>query len=152
MEAWTKTAPVAHRRTEFAITVPFPCEKVAPLFGAERERLWAEGWAPRFLHPQPARDEAGAVFTVDGSSVWITTIHDPAGGHVQYACFSEGAMATRIDIRIRTIAPDTTQAVVVYERTALGPEANALVNRRADADAKKGPEWQAALERHCARS
>lgn len=138
---------LAHRRTEFAFTVLAPYRAVAPLFGADKERLWAEGWSPRFVHPQPGHDVAGAVFTVEAghSNVWINTIYDLEQGRVQYACFSGGNMVTLIDIHLEAIARDTTRAVVVYERTALRPEANELVNHLAAADEAKGPSWRAAL-------
>jgi hypothetical protein len=50
-----KSPFVVHRRTEFNFTVHFPYDVVFPLFGARRERLWAEGWNPQFLHPQPEK-------------------------------------------------------------------------------------------------
>jgi len=148
MDAENPKSPGAvHRRTEFAFTVSAPFETVAPLFGADKERLWADGWNPQFVHPQPANDEAGAVFTIKTghSSVWINTIYDLTRGQVQYACFAGESMVTLIDIRIERIGSDKTKAVVVYERTALQPEANDHVNRLADDDKAKGPEWEAAF-------
>jgi hypothetical protein len=42
-----------------------PFAKAAPLFGPEGERAWAgKHWNPEFIHPQPARDVEGAVFTI----------------------------------------------------------------------------------------
>jgi len=145
--AEAKPPAPAHRRTEFAFTIAGPFETVAPLFGAYTERLWADGWNPQFVHPQPAKDEAGAVFTVQGghSTVWINTVYDLDRGQVQYACFAPEGMVTLIDIRLQRLASDKTKAVVVYERTAIHPEANDRVNRLADDDKAKGPEWDAAL-------
>ncbi len=142
-----KQPDAVHRRTEFAFDINAPFETVVPLFGADKERLWADGWDPQFVHPQPAKDEAGAVFTLKArhSSVWINTVYDLEQGHVQYACFAGEAMVTLIDIHIRKISPDRTRATVVYERTALQPEANQHVNQLADGDQAKGPEWEAAL-------
>ena len=138
---------VVHRRTEFAFALNAPYEKVAPLFGADKERLWAEHWSPQFLHPQPANDESGAVFTVKAGhpNVWINTIYDLEQGHVQYACFVAEAMVTLIDIHLRKLTPDSTGAEVAYERTAVRPEANDEVNRLAEHDRAKGAEWEAAL-------
>jgi len=145
-----KSPSVVHRRTEFAFNVNAPIETVAPLFGADKERLWAEGWNPQFVHPQPANDEAGAVFTVKTGhpNVWINTIYDLDRGQIQYACFAAEGMVTLIDIRVQRIASDKTRAVVAYERTALQPEANDHVNHLADGDKAKGPEWETAFRNY----
>lgn len=142
-ENHTTPSPV-HRRAEFAFTASAPYETVAPLFGADKERLWDGEWNPQFLHPQPANDESGAVFT-DGSNVWVNTIYDLGQGHIQYVYFTGEAMVTLIDIRIERLTPNTTKATVVYERTALQPEANDHVNQLADHDKTKGPHWEAAI-------
>jgi len=141
-----KPPTVVHRRTEFTIAVHSPYDTVFPLFGAHREQLWAEGWNPQFLHPQPANDESGAVFTVTGghSKVWINTIYDAERGHVQYACFAE-SMVTLINIQVSRQTPDTTKTVVIYERTALRPESNEQVNRIADDDGAQASEWEEAI-------
>jgi len=139
---------VVHRRTEFAFTVSAPYEIAAPLFGADKERVWAEGWNPQFVHPQPPRDEAGAVFLVDAgsSNVWINTVYDLELGHVQYVYFAAGGtIVTLIDIRIQRLTPNTTKATVVYERTAVQSEANDKVNKLADDDKTKGDDWELAI-------
>jgi hypothetical protein len=145
-----KAAIAVHRRTEFTLEIKAPLETVVPLFGADKEHVWAEGWNPQFVHPQPANDEAGAVFTTrtGHSSVWINTIYDLKQGHVQYACFAREGMVTLIDIRVLSRSAISTRAVVVYERTALQPEANEYVNGQADSDATKGPEWEAAMQNY----
>jgi hypothetical protein len=137
-----------HRRSEFAFEVKAPFETVVPLFGAYKERLWAEGWNPQFIYPAQANDQAGAVFTTRAGhcTVWINTIYDLSKGHIQYACFATEGMATLIDIRVQRRSAATTHAVVVYERTATQPEANDYVARQGDSDAAKGPEWEAALQ------
>jgi hypothetical protein len=139
-----------HRHTEFAFDINTSFETVVPLFGAYKERVWAEGWNPQFVHPQPPDDEAGAVFTTGTghSSVWINTIYDLTHGHVQYACFATAGMATLIDIQVQRSSATRTRAIVVYERTALQPEANEYVTRQADSDAAKGPEWEDAMRNY----
>lgn len=147
-------ANLVHRHVEFVLNLPAPYDSVFPLFGADKERVWAEGWDPQFVHPQPAHDQTGAVFTVKGghSSVWINTIFDIEHGRVQYACFAGDSMVTLITIHVEKIAPGQSRATVVYERTALKPEANDQVNRAADGDQTKGPEWEAALRTYLGRN
>jgi hypothetical protein len=148
-----KPASLVHRRVEFVLNLSAPYEAVFPLFGADKERVWAEGWNPQFVYPQLARDQAGAVFMVKGghSSVWVNTIFDAEHGRVQYACFAGESMVTLISIHVQKIAPGQTKATVVYERTAVRPEANDQVNRLADGDQTKGPEWEAALRSYLGR-
>jgi hypothetical protein len=148
-----KTSMAIHRRTEFTFDINASFETVVPLFGADKERLWAEEWNPQFVHPQPANDEAGAVFTTrtGDSSVWINTVYDRKHGHIQYACFASEGMATLIDIHVQKRSATGTRAIVVYERTALQPEANEYVNRQADSDATKGTEWEAAMQSYLRR-
>jgi len=67
-------APVrVSNRFEFVVEAPM--ERAAPLFGPEGERCWAgERWDPKFVYPQPVKDEEGAVFTVlhgGQKSVWV---------------------------------------------------------------------------------
>jgi hypothetical protein len=135
---------VKHIRNSFEFVIDAPIEKAFPLFGADRERVWAPGWEPQFVYPEPAKDVAGAVFRVQHNhqeAVWVNTAFDAAAGHVQYANFLPGMMVTLIDIRLTSLADARTQANVVYERTSLSDEGNALVIERNGSDGKMGAEW-----------
>jgi hypothetical protein len=135
---------LTHTRNEFSFTVDAPFEQVVPLFGANAERKWAHDWNPQFLYPSPARDQQGMVFTVahgNYSSVWINTALDFAAGHIQYAYVVNDAMATLIDIHAMRQGPQKTGVAVVYERTALIPEANEHVRHFAKGDENAGKEW-----------
>lgn len=146
---------LAHTRTEFHFVANGSLERTAPLFGAEEERKWAPGWDPRFIHPQPARDQPGMVFQVSHgelTSTWVNTAFDLAAGHVQYAYVLHDAMVTTIDIRMARQAADKTGVTVVYERTALLPEANAHVQHFAKGDEKAGKEWEAQINDYLAKT
>jgi hypothetical protein len=145
-----ETAPPAltHTRTEFSFTVDAPFEQVVPLFGAHEERKWADGWDPKFIYPNPARDQQGEVFRVDHghhSSVWINTALDLTAGHIQYAHVLNDAMATLIDIHATRQGADKTHVTVSYERTALIPEANEHVLHMTKGDDGAGKEWGDAI-------
>src|SRR5208337_3064129 len=108
-------------------TVDAPFDQVVPLFGANEERKWADGWNPQFVYPIPARDQQGMVFNVahgQHSSVWVNTALDLAAGHIQYAYVLNDAMATLIDIHATRQGSRKTAVTVLYERTALNAEAN----------------------------
>jgi hypothetical protein len=133
-----------HTKEKFAFTANGPIEKVAPLFGADRERVWSPGWNPRFVSPFPAADERGMVFTVAHDhlkATWVNTEFDLQNGRIQYVYVIPDALATVITLRL-TPAGEHTQVEVDYDRTALSPEADAHVRHLADGDRRSGPEWE----------
>ena len=148
------STPLEHTRTQFEFTVNAPLELAAPLFGADRERVWAPEWNPQFLYPNPAHDQQGMVFAVshgERTSTWVNTTFDLAGGHIQYAYVLAAAMVTTIDIRLARSGPAKTHVVVVYERTALIAEANEHVQHFAANDAKAGKEWEELINGYLAK-
>lgn len=151
----TGPEPAVHVSSSFQFTVDAPRSVVAPLFGAERERVWAEGWDPHFIHPHPPVDQAGAVFTIEHeahTATWITTVFEPEKGRIQHVYFIPQAMTTLIDIHLEQLNSAKTNVQVIYERTALAPEANEHVRRMSEHDAKSGPEWQKAIQGYLQKS
>lgn len=134
-----------HTRTEFHFTVNAPLEQAAPLFGAHEERKWAPDWNPQFVYPAPAQDQPGMVFQVAHghmTSTWVNTAFDLHAGRIQYVYVLNDAMATTIDIHLTSDGSQKTGVMVVYERTALTPEANEHVQHFAKGDEKAGKEWE----------
>jgi hypothetical protein len=146
---------LSHTRTEFHFTANAAFEQVAPLFGADEERKWSPDWNPQFSYPQPAKDQPGMVFKVSHGqheAIWVNTALDLAGGHIQYTYVLNDAMATLIDIHLTREGAEKTGVNVVYERTALIPEANEHVQHFAQGDAKAGKEWDDAINGYLAKS
>ena len=157
--AQTPTSQPAPSRLHVSNTFDFNVnesqEKVAPLFGANRERVWAEGWNPQFVYPQPAEDRQGSVFQVTkGSheSTWITTIFDLAQGHIQHVYFIPDVTVVLIDVHLSPAPHVGTHVQVRYERTALAPELNDYIRQQAEKDAQSAEEWRAAIERYFERA
>ena len=143
-----EAAELLHVRTEFKFTANGSFEQVAPLFGANEERKWAADWQPQFIYPLPAHDQQGMVFQVmhgQHTATWVNTAFDLAAGHIQYTYVLGGAMATLIDIHLTRDGAQKTTVNVVYERTALIPEANDHVKHFQDGDERAGKEWQDAI-------
>jgi hypothetical protein len=85
------TVSPLHVSNTFEFDVRESQKQVAPLFGANRERVWAEGWDPQFVYPQPAEDRQGSVFHVskrNHESTWITTILDLERAHSARVLYS----------------------------------------------------------------
>ena len=139
---------LSHVMHSFRFDIAAPLARAAPLFGPDGERAWGgPTWQPSFLFPEHAQDVEGAVFTVphgDGTAVWVNTIFDLAGGHMQYVAFIPSAMVTVVDVRLSGNAGVTT-ADVTYTRTALDPAMNDKVTALGESDAASGPEWSSAI-------
>jgi len=144
----------AHTHAQFEFLANGTLDKVAPLFGPEKERVWAQDWNPVFLHPQPAADQEGMVFTVDHHhhhSVWVNTQLDLNNGRMQYVYVIPDAMTTVIDLRL-TPAGDKTRVLVTYERTALSAETDEHVRRMAEGDLRFGPDWEKSINAYLGRA
>lgn len=141
---------LAHVSNSFHFQVSAPLARVAPLFGPEGERCWAgQHWDPKFIHPQPAADVQGAVFTVQHgphTSLWINTVFDLAAGRMQYVSVIPGLLVSLIDVRLTPVDPARTAVEVTYARTALDPAANDDVTAMGTSDHDSGPHWQQAIE------
>jgi hypothetical protein len=134
-----------HVNNSFSFTVNAAMRDAAPLFGPEGERVWAgDDWNPQFVFPIPARDVEGAVFTVrhgEHTAVWVNTLFDLKGGHMQYVYVLADLLATTIDVRLHPIDAAHTRVEVTYVRTALRPEADEHVLSLGKHDSEQGKEW-----------
>jgi hypothetical protein len=143
-----------HTSTSFDVTVHLPLAETAPLFGPEGERPWArKHWDPQFIHPQPAHDEAGAVFTVNHgplNAVWVVTQFDVAARHFQYAYFIPDIMVTTIEVRFTALDATATRVNVVYARTAVTTTGNEHVAAMTEGDKRSGRDWQEAIDQYLA--
>jgi hypothetical protein len=133
-----------HTEEHFSFTAHAPMDQVAPLFGADKERLWAPDWNPEFVRPNPAADAPGMVFTVAHghfTSAWVNTAFDLQNGRVQYVYTIPDHLVTVITLIVQPDAHQT-HVDVEYARTSLRPEADALVQKMAEQDRNSGPEWE----------
>src|SRR4051794_8116557 len=145
----------ARERSQFEFVAHGPYAQVFPLFGAEKERVWAgKDWDPTFVYPKPANDVEGAVFTVQHGHAttvpWVNTAFDEKSGHVQYVYVVPDTLTTLIDIHIAAQDASNTKVNVTYERTALRARADERVRRLAEHDRKSGPEWGDQINKYLA--
>ena len=147
----TQSGPArAHTEEKFVFTAQAPMELVAPLFGADKERVWSPQWDPQFLYPLPVADAQGMVFTVAHHhlhAVWVNTELNLKDGRVQYVYVIPDVLVTVITLNLK---PDGNQTLVEvhYHRTALSPEADAHVQEMAKQDHDAGPEWQTQVNQY----
>jgi len=143
----------ARERSEFEFVAHAPYAQVFPLFGAEKERVWAgKEWDPTFIYPRPANDVQGSVFTVKHGHAttipWVNTAFDARSGHVQYVYVIPEVLTTLIDIHIAAQDAQNTKVDVVYERTALTAGGDERVRHMAAHDRQSGPEWSDQINRY----
>jgi hypothetical protein len=143
----------AHTEEKFAFRAKEPIKQVWPLFGADKERVWSPNWNPHFVHPVPANDEEGMVFTVAHDhmrSAWVNTQFDEKNGRMQYVYMIPDALVTVITLQL-TAEGEETRVEVQYDRTALSPEADAHVKHLAGGDRTSGPEWEKQVNEYLAK-
>jgi hypothetical protein len=141
---------LAHTEERFEFTARGAMDVVGPLFGADKERVWAPGWNPNFVWPASAADQRGMVFRVDHGDLhaaWINTQFDLKNGNVQYAYVIPNALATLITIKLEPLGNET-HISVLYERTALSADANGHVQHLAEQDRKAGAEWEDQINKY----
>jgi hypothetical protein len=142
-----------HTEEKFVFTARAPMDEVAPLFGADKERVWAPGWNPQFVHPMPAADQQGMVFTVAHDhlqAAWVNTEFDMKNGRVQYVYMIPDALVTMITLQL-TPEGNQTRVEVEYDRTALSAETDAHVRHMADGDRTSGPDWEKQVNEYLER-
>jgi hypothetical protein len=132
-----------HTREQFSLVANAPFEIAWPLFGADKERVWAADWNPIFLWPDKAFDQEGMVFKIrhgEKNAVWINTAFDRRAGRIQYVYVIPEVVATVITLKL-VPRSGSTAVDVVYERTALDCAANETVRQMALRDRGAGEEW-----------
>jgi hypothetical protein len=149
-----QTAARAHTQEKFTFTAHAPIAAVAPLFGADKERVWSPGWNPKFVHPVPASDQEGMVFTVAHDhlkAAWVNTQFDLKNGRIQYVYVIPDALVTVITLQLQ---PDgnQTHVEVAYDRTSFSSEADSHVHHMAEGDRSSGPEWEKQVNDYLASS
>jgi hypothetical protein len=139
-----------HTEEKFVFTAQAPMDQVAPLFGAEKERVWSPQWDPQFIYPLPVADAQGMVFTVAHrhlQAIWVNTELNLKEGRVQYVYVIPDTLVTVISLNLKPHGNETI-VEVHYDRTALTPEASARVQELAQQDRVAGPEWQTQINEY----
>ena len=142
-----------HTSETFQFSVAARMAVAFPLFGANRERLWAQDWEPVFIWPSEPDDRSGMVFTVahgERQATWVNTDFDPIAGHIRYVYVLPEVMTTVITLRLREHHA-ATDVQVRYERTSLNEAADERVRELARQDAVAGPEWASQIANYLTR-
>jgi len=118
----------AERAHDFVLGLPLA--RAFPLFEPEGEKLWAEGWEPRYLHPADGRAARGMVFTTDHGgehTIWTMVRHEPAAGLVEYVRCTPGSRMGRVLVQCASLDAARTRVNVIYALTGLTEAGNARI-------------------------
>ncbi len=133
------------------IRVALPPGEAFGLFTASGERLWVEGWEPRF--PGPVDDtEPGVVWeTGHGGdrTVWLVLDREP-GRRVSYARVTPGDRAGTVTVVLDAAPDGGSEVTVTYVLTAFTPEADGTLARFADGYDAFLAGWETAIAAHLA--
>jgi hypothetical protein len=121
---------------------------VVPLFiTADGERAWVPGWEPAFPLADH-RHERGEVWTTQGAAgrtIWVTAERRADGA--LFARVTPDVSAGLVDVRCYPGAPGTTEVVVEYDLTALGPAGTVALEHLARGFAAMLEDWRVAVGR-----
>jgi hypothetical protein len=126
---WSNLAMSAVPQTQVqGFHLDAPLARVFPLFTAEGERSWAEGWEPEILS---GAEERGSVFRTVGDTgrvtTWIVTDYRPAEGRVSYARLAQGSNMGLVDVICTANPHGGTDVSVRYTLTAVSAEGKRFV-------------------------
>ncbi len=111
-------------------------DKVFPLFGAIREKEWADGWDPRIVYSTTNLLEEHMVFQTtteypgeEADKTWVVSKYVPEQAYIEYTVFTS-LRVYWITIQCReNPGTRTTRADVTYIFTGLTEPGNALIEK-----------------------
>ncbi len=136
-----------------------PLAEVFPLFGAVREKEWAEGFDIRLIYSTTGLLDEHMVFQnkteypgEESDKTWVVSRYDPQAAFVEYTVFTSARLYW-ISIRCDEEAGgQTTRAEVTYTFTALTGAGEALIEKAArDMFAHDLKDWESAINAYLAR-
>ena len=113
-----------HILRSHSLVVAKPLAEAFTFFTPEGERAWAEGWDPRYHHPEDGALERGMVFTTGAGTehtIWTVIRLDPPN-LVEYVRTTPGSRTGTVLVQMSALGGDRTRVTVVYSLASLGPE------------------------------
>jgi hypothetical protein len=138
----------ARHRLEGQLEVALPPREAFVLFTPRGEERWVDGWLPRF--PVPTRDDTapGTVFETSPAepTTWVV-IERERGRRISYARVTPGSRAGTVTVTLEEDRDGHSIVHVVYDLTALTPQAAGELRRFAAGYPAFLRSWQKAIAR-----
>lgn len=138
-----------------SFVLPFPVNRVFPLYGPVEEAKWAADWSPTWVYPD---QKTAAASSPRKGWTWFTSVDDAANTRtwqvddydadayrVVYHVFYPGRAVYRISVSAMAEG-DGTRTDVRYELVGLSEEGNRFIERRVAHFDKEMEEWKASIE------
>jgi hypothetical protein len=139
-------ADVGRVRRSGSFNVHGSVPDVVPLFTADGERDWVPGWEPAFPLADH-RHERGEVWTTEGAAgrtIWVTMQRRADGA--LFARVTPDVSAGLVDVHCCPGAFGTTDVVVEYDLTALGPAGTVALEHLERGFAEMLEDWRIAVD------
>jgi hypothetical protein len=103
--------------------VSAPADRLFPLLCPVREYEWIEGWTCELVHTSSGLVEEGCVFVtrrpVEGTTTWVTTVHDPAARRVAFVRVTEGRRVVRMALHVEPLGAERCRLHIAYDLTGI---------------------------------
>ncbi len=105
---------------EYAHDVAAPAGRLFPLLCPVREYEWIEGWTCQLVHTASGLVEPGCIFVTErpggeGTTTWVTTLHDPAARRVAFVRFTEGRRVVRMALHVEPLGAERCRLHITYD-------------------------------------
>ena len=138
-----------------SFSLPFPVDRVFPLYGPVEEARWAADWSPTWVYPDQKTAAASRPakgwtwFTsaddADSTRTWQVDEYDAEACRVVYHVFYPRRAVYRIEVSARPQG-NGTRTDVHYELVGLSDEGNRFVEHRVAHFDREMEEWKALIE------
>jgi hypothetical protein len=131
-----------------------PLDRVFPLFTAEGERRWAEGWNPEQLSGDEQRGSVFRTYRERQETTWIVIDYRPDEGRASYARYAPNSHMGIVDVQCAPAAAGGTDVSVRYTLSGISKHGRRYVAEflQADRYEKMIEEWSVATAAALARS
>ncbi len=106
-------------------------DDVFPLLCPFREKDWLEDWDYKMIHSNSGLVEKDCVFTTqyneEKETVWHVTQYDKESYLIEFSRVTPGENVVRINIELKPIDNETTEANISYQYTALNEKQNSYI-------------------------
>ena len=119
-----------HEKVSHGISLPISADEAIEFFTPEGERMWVDGWAPRYFHPANGETIEGMVFETgegDELTYWTVVNFDLAGCRARYSRVTPGSRSTIVEVICKEDGENACRVEVSYTLTGLSEAGNAVI-------------------------
>ncbi|CAN7321721.1 hypothetical protein [Rhizobium sp. LjRoot254] len=119
-----------HEKVSHSIALPISADEAIEFFTPEGERMWVDGWAPRYFFPANGETIEGMVFATgegDELTYWTVVDFDLAGCRARYCRVTPGSRSTIVEVTCVADGEQACHVDVSYTLTGLSEAGNTAI-------------------------